>query len=121
MQIAVHSLLLLASIILVVVGALGRKWLSRRFSKPQQLQLTIVAVAAVLCIVNMVPYFVSSATPDTVAVFVTSALGVALAMRAYNLRIPTTRSPVPRRIVAIGAHPDDLELACGGTLAKLAD
>lgn len=27
----------------------------------------------------------------------------------------------PRRILAIGAHPDDLELACGGTLAKFAD
>ncbi|GAA0226934.1 PIG-L deacetylase family protein [Cryptosporangium japonicum] len=27
----------------------------------------------------------------------------------------------PRRIVAIGAHPDDLELACGGTIAKLHD
>lgn len=27
----------------------------------------------------------------------------------------------PRRVLAIGAHPDDLELGCGGTLAKLAD
>ncbi|MCM8557462.1 PIG-L deacetylase family protein [Sphingomicrobium sediminis] len=26
----------------------------------------------------------------------------------------------PRRILAVGAHPDDLELGCGGTLAKLA-
>ncbi len=27
----------------------------------------------------------------------------------------------PRRVLAIGAHPDDLELACGATLAKLVD
>ena len=27
----------------------------------------------------------------------------------------------PRRVLAIGAHPDDLELACGGTLAKFVD
>ena len=121
MLIAVHSLLLLASIILLMMGVFGRKWLSRRFLKPQQLQLTIVAVAATLSIVNTIPYFVVSSAIDLVALFATSALGAAMVMRAYNLRISTTRSAQPRRIVAIGAHPDDLELACGGTLAKLAD
>lgn len=27
----------------------------------------------------------------------------------------------PKRILAIGAHPDDIEIACGGTVAKLRD
>ena len=37
------------------------------------------------------------------------------------LRIDHGVATAPRRVLAIGAHPDDLELACGATLAKLAD
>ena len=29
--------------------------------------------------------------------------------------------PVPRRVLAIGAHPDDIEFGCGATLAKWSD
>jgi LmbE family N-acetylglucosaminyl deacetylase len=32
----------------------------------------------------------------------------------------TTNLPVPERALAIGAHPDDVEFGCGGTLAKWA-
>src|SRR5262245_5509838 len=32
----------------------------------------------------------------------------------------TTNLPVPARALAIGAHPDDVEFGCGGTLAKWA-
>ncbi len=45
--------------------------------------------------------------------------GLILAL-IYN-RLVIERASRPRRILAIGAHPDDLELACGATLAKLAD
>ena len=27
--------------------------------------------------------------------------------------------PEPLDVIAVGAHPDDVEIACGGTLAKL--
>ena len=30
----------------------------------------------------------------------------------------TTDIPTPRRALAIGAHPDDIEFGCGATLAK---
>ncbi len=33
---------------------------------------------------------------------------------------PTTNLPPPVRALAIGAHPDDVEFGCGGTLAKWA-
>jgi LmbE family N-acetylglucosaminyl deacetylase len=31
---------------------------------------------------------------------------------------PTVDLPVPERVLAIGAHPDDIEFGCGATLAK---
>ncbi|AKJ38927.1 LmbE family protein [Methanosarcina barkeri CM1] len=30
-------------------------------------------------------------------------------------------SPKPRKILVIGAHPDDIEIACGGSIAELSD
>ena len=32
-----------------------------------------------------------------------------------------TELPTPLDVIAVGAHPDDVEIACGGTLAKLVD
>ena len=34
------------------------------------------------------------------------------------MSIPTVDLPVPERVLAIGAHPDDIEFGCGATLAK---
>lgn len=42
----------------------------------------------------------------------------------WTHRLPTGASEQerePRRVLVISAHPDDLELACGGTVAKLVD
>src|SRR5436190_15107514 len=33
--------------------------------------------------------------------------------------MPTEASTQPLDVLAVGAHPDDLEITCGGTLAKL--
>lgn len=35
-------------------------------------------------------------------------------------QVSTKPTTVPMRILAVGAHPDDIELGCGGSLAKLA-
>lgn len=51
-----------------------------------------------------------------------SIIGMSLII-AYLLRnkIVTEKTIRPRRILAIGAHPDDIEIAAGATLAKLHD
>ncbi|MGC1275609.1 MAG: PIG-L family deacetylase [Planctomycetaceae bacterium] len=33
--------------------------------------------------------------------------------------MPAEELPTPLDVIAVGAHPDDVEIACGGTLAKL--
>ncbi len=38
-----------------------------------------------------------------------------------HLQVVGTNGAARRRILAVGAHPDDIEIACGGTLAKMRD
>jgi len=40
---------------------------------------------------------------------------------AHSVSLPESVSATPWDVVAVGAHPDDLEILCGGTLAKLAE
>ncbi|MDO5696436.1 MAG: PIG-L deacetylase family protein [Dermatophilus congolensis] len=39
----------------------------------------------------------------------------------HQFKLVTISTASPRKILAVGAHPDDLELACGATLARLID
>jgi LmbE family N-acetylglucosaminyl deacetylase len=42
-------------------------------------------------------------------------------MSLVHLKVTTQQAFRPLRIMAIGAHPDDIEIGCGATLAKLRD
>ncbi|MEX5259378.1 PIG-L deacetylase family protein [Kocuria sp. CPCC 205263] len=57
---------------------------------------------------------------DVVALLTLAATG-AWGLVVTKRRIPIAVRARRRKILAVGAHPDDLELACGGTLAKLVD
>jgi LmbE family N-acetylglucosaminyl deacetylase len=120
--ISVYPLLIVFFSGLLSASLAGKATLHRRFRQPVELRRLAIAVAAVLLVANLLAFYFDlkdfwESADLTVAVAGMSALGIAM----YLLRIRPAPASTPRRVLAIGAHPDDLELACGGTLAKIVD
>lgn len=118
-----YHLFILLLLALVAAGVLTRadRW-GRRLRHPGAVRWAVLAVTALLVPLNVY----ATTLPDGSGVALGVALGstTALILGATGvllLRRPERPVPRPRRILAIGAHPDDLELACGGALAKFVD
>lgn len=105
-----------------IVSVAGEGPLRRRVTNYRPTQIFAVASAVIL-----VPANVWATVRDVPEVWhrgilVGSIVGILGAVTMYQLyKIRHNKAVQPRRILAIGAHPDDLELAVGGTLARLAD
>lgn len=100
----------------------GQNWFARKFSSPHRLRWTFGSLGAVLLVSLLGCALGPAQRPwlEIVVLLACAALIVAsLAAPAFRIRHRVATQP--RRVLAIGAHPDDLELACGATLAKLAD
>ncbi|MFJ4209003.1 PIG-L deacetylase family protein [Paenarthrobacter sp. NPDC089675] len=100
----------------------GRDWFVRRLRSPHRLRWITAALGTVL-LVSLIACMLS---PEylgwCVAFILLSGAGLVVGfLVAPTLRIDHAMAAQPRKVLAIGAHPDDLELACGATLAKLAD
>lgn len=54
---------------------------------------------------------------DYLSLAIVASLSVLLIYAKFTIKTTET----PKRVLAIGAHPDDLEIACGATLAKMRD
>jgi len=97
------------------------RWLDREFRYARGLRVlcgmlgAVLTVGAAICLVDP-----SARWGEFVVALAALVLLLAVLAGPYLRRraLPTLR---PRRILAVGAHPDDLELACGATLAKLVD
>ncbi|WP_082694609.1 PIG-L deacetylase family protein [[Arthrobacter] sp. ATCC 21022] len=110
---------------LAVVGAIapaGKNWIVRRFRTPHRLRWAMACAGGVLLaalVMSLLTPLLRSLLEGLVLLSGASLLVGFLVSPA--LRIDHGVATQPRRVLAIGAHPDDLELACGATLAKLAD
>lgn len=126
MDISLFALLAVAYAAVAVGTCSTRTGLHRRFRRAPLVQATALGAAAWLVPANVVAALVlpggDPAGPLALALAAVSLVGlVAILTLAARLRIATGSAAAPRRILAIGAHPDDIELSCAGTLAKLVD
>lgn len=107
--------------LLLVSRPLGNAF-ARHFRNGPRLRLCFVIAAVLLTVVNAVAVLSpSAAVVHELCVIVTLLAAFVGASVLVPARIQPPRDARHRVVLAIGAHPDDLELACGGTLAKLID
>lgn len=99
------------------------RWIDREFRHARMLRIVVASIGTVLAGSGLAMAF-THGHALIAADSLTCCAGVLLALVllvAPYLRRTGSVTLRPRRILAIGAHPDDLELACGATLAKLID
>lgn len=114
--------LLLSTLFLVgaVVAAVRVGLIRRRFRSGTALVGAVLVVTALLVPTVLVCCF-SHLDWAPFAIGLGIVAGLALIGSFVANRRPRVRAERPKRILVIGAHPDDLELACGGSLARFVD
>ncbi len=125
-----HSLVTLAFLAMVIYVLWSRRLLRRTMRRSNLLYVFILAVGVlsagfnVLRFVSMLarrsglPASVLDVASEYVAMIGLSVVVVLL----IGLRVVAERRDRrPWRVLAIGAHPDDIEIACGAAMARLHD
>jgi LmbE family N-acetylglucosaminyl deacetylase len=118
----------LAFCVAPIAAFAARPALWRHVRRPALVQRATVLAAAFMVPANVYCALNAGASgtgpsPTTCSVVVTANLAIltGLVLLCLVNRIDPVATRHPRRVLAIGAHPDDIELGCAATLAKLHD
>ncbi|MDO5068107.1 MAG: PIG-L deacetylase family protein [Propionibacteriaceae bacterium] len=117
----VHLTLISLHTLAVFLYTLARVDLSRRIRHYRMLNRFAIISAGVMIPANLACLSTPEGTAHALAESFSIASLIALAALTWYFRHPSRRQGPSRIVLAIGAHPDDLELACSGTLARLID
>jgi LmbE family N-acetylglucosaminyl deacetylase len=129
-EVASHSIATLAFALLAVFVTVRRCALRRTVRQATQVYGMIMAVGGLFtvvnayCVVDLLLWNHAHPVSSLLHQLTRQPSVVAsnlIVLALIGFKIVAERSPHPRCILAIGAHPDDLEIACGATLAKLRD
>lgn len=98
------------------------QWFHRNFRNGRSIHRTFISIGVAVCAAQaiLIAFRNHQMIAGMMHIAICACLGYLIFLIAQQ-KIRSIQVVQPMRILAIGAHPDDLEIACGGTIAKLAD
>lgn len=119
-----HILGTCAAVALTVYLAQPRqaRWFHRSFRNGRSMHRAFIAIGSAVCVAQaiLVLFHQHQIVEGILHTCVCGCLGYLVFLIAHQ-KIRSIQVVHPMRVLAIGAHPDDLEIACGGTISKLSD
>ncbi|CBT77427.1 MAG TPA: PIG-L family deacetylase [Glutamicibacter sp.] len=122
MTLAIFGIVASITAVFSALSRRGRRWLVRDFTHYKTIIIAwitgnlVLIAAACLHLLSQEQSEIGAVVAIMMAI---SLLIFCLTMLALQRR--PQNNTRPRRFLAVGAHPDDVELACGATIAKLVD